>query len=264
VVALKYILKKSPKGDFLFCFTFNKIRVAFLLKEVYMGFEVKMLFVIETKKETEKKGPNGETTCVVWEDTFTGIDFGRVTRLEKLTSKRFAHLTWTPFKHAGICVIDCFFRNIFADFDKNTERWFAPEILVYRPLPLYVYREDEDPPEPTEKVGGNLYLDCSVDRLKGRSGNEELIAEHNTFVVNHQSALQLQLFESAKWSIMEPPLIWVPCTLLAEWLTQAEEQKTEGWKALVQDRVSLAIFLGWRHLLREMGEVDARALFRFS
>jgi len=228
-----------------------------------MGFKAKMLFVTETEEKAEKIGPDGQTTCVVWEDTFSGIDFGRITRLEKLSDKRLAHITWTPFRRAGICVIDCLFRNLFANFDKNTDRWFAPEILVDGHLPLYVYIKDKTPPEPTKKIGGGLYLDCSFERLTGGFGNEKLIPMHNAIVTAHRNNSSTPL--SQQWlRITDPPLLWMPCDLLVDWLTAEEEQKTECWKALVQDRVSLAIFLGWKHALREMGEVGARAVFRFS
>jgi hypothetical protein len=231
-----------------------------------MGFEVKMVFVLDdgSHQTADREGPQGQNECVVWKDLGMGIDFGHITRLEKVVNKRFSHIIHAPFRRAGICVVDCFFTNIFTGgFRKNLREWLAPEMLVRHHLPLYVYNEEERlrlPPS-IATVGGNIYLECSPDRLKGRMdmpGSNDLLIDHNKVLTMDHPDLPKE------WSVMDPPLIWVPCASLAEWLSRAEETGTEGWQAILEDRTSLAIVRSWWHTLREMGEVQAKAVFRFS
>jgi hypothetical protein len=135
-----------------------------------MGFYAKA--VILFKENASAAIPSiDEESYAVWKDSGLGIDFDRVTRVEKVTEPRFAHITFRPFELAGICTIDCFLANLWIDFDDMIKERFAPEIIVHKPL-LY---QENDLPEPTITIGGRSYLDCSLERLKGRIGNDQRI-----------------------------------------------------------------------------------------
>lgn len=221
-----------------------------------MGFEAKILFVFKSSRVSDQVGPGGETECVVWEDSDTGINFGHITRLEKILGERFRQFTQTSFRRAGICVLDCFFKHLSAQDSKER---CAPEILIDNMLYYTVLRQQrEDAPTPTITLGGESYLDCSLERLMGRTGNGELVPEHNLALASIRAG------HDVAWPVIGPPLFWASCVDLTSWLSQSEEDETEGWKAILEDRNSLAIVRGWRHMLREMGEVGARAVFRFS
>lgn len=228
-----------------------------------MGFCAKTVFLMRGSRKADQPGLQGESDCVVWADTKLGIDFDHISRLEKVVGERFAHLNHTPFRRAGICVVDCFMDGLSAGLKEASPGRWAPEIII--PKPMFLDRGDdvEPAPEPTVTIGGRTYIDCWPDRLKGRMGNKELIPTHNEVVGGGPEAISAYL-TSGRWNMSEPPMLWAECRDLAKWLTSAEDEGTEGWKAITQDRACLAIVRGWRFLLWELGEVDTRAVFRFS
>lgn len=220
-----------------------------------MGFHAKILFVTAEYVKVDKAGSNGEIKCIVWKDAETGIDWGHITRLEKVIGSRYKDVHHTPFRRAGICVVACFLDKLWIELEGNVQSRFAPEILI----PMKIF---EDDPAPTIKIGGRTYLDCRMDRLKGSVGNTNFIPRHNSAVRDSTSILAH--LNSGRWTIIDPPLFWVPCRDMANWLFEAEGNNTEVWRAIKDDTISLAFVLGWRHLLRELGDVGARAVFRFS
>ncbi len=225
-----------------------------------MGFAVKMVFVLPGTVKADQSGPNGETECSVWQDAYWEIDFDRITRLEKLIGERFQHMrdTFHPFKRAGICVFDRFWDCLFVDFEKQIMDRCAPEIVAQAP-----FFRDEKGRRPTVKVGGRAYLNVHASRLKGRMGNETLVADHNRAAGKPQE-LQ-KLINGGKWDpLMDPPLLWSSCSELADSLYEAEAEQGEAWKAILYDPVSEAFVRGWRESLRQLGTVGARSVFRFS
>lgn len=226
-----------------------------------MGFEAKTVFVLSGAAKADRLGPNGETECMVWKDADWGLDFGHVTRLEKLVSEHFQHLrdSFHPFRRAGICVVDCFLYScLFVDFENRIGERCAPEILVPKP-----FFGDERRKRPTIKVGGRTYLDVYESRLKGRMGNETLVEDHNV-AVGDPGTLR-ELLEKGEWHpMMDPPLLWASCSELADCLDKAEAEQNEAWKAAQYDPVSDAFVRGWRESLHRLSVVGARAVFRFS
>lgn len=226
-----------------------------------MGFEAKMVFVLPQTAKADQPGPKGETDCAVWKDSDWGLDFGHITRLEKLVGERFQHMrnSFHPFRRAGICVMDRFLSAcLFADFEKHIEERCAPEILVPKP-----FFSDQEEKKPTVKVGGRTYLDVYESRLKGRIGNEMLVENHNCAAGN--PAILRKLLKDGDWHpIMDPPLLWALCSELADCLYKAETEQVKAWKAIQYDTVSVAFVNGWRESLRQLGAVGARAVFRFS
>src|SRR5438128_1394335 len=101
-----------------------------------MGFETKTLFVLPGTIKADEPGPNGEAECAVWKDSKWGIDFGHVTRIEKLVGDRFKHIrdSFEPFRRAGICAVHQFLDVLFADFENQICKRCAPEILVPKPF----------------------------------------------------------------------------------------------------------------------------------
>lgn len=224
-----------------------------------MGFQARLAVVCEQTKSADSIGPKGEKDCTVWKEACVGIDFEHITRLEKLVGERFKHMadSHTPFRRAGIVAMDCFLTRIFADFVEKLDEKVAPEFLIHKPI----FPGDER--VPTVTVGGQVYLDCPEYRLKGSMGNETLVEDHNRAAGNPE-ALRI-LLERGEWHpMMDPPLLWARCRELADLMHGAQCEQTEGWQSLVKDRTSLAIWNGWYHQLLEMGEVGARAVFRFS
>lgn len=223
-----------------------------------MGFTAKLIILLEQRVQADQLGPQGEQECVVWTDSYVTIDFEHISRLEKLTDERFAHIQFIPFTRAGICVMDCFLRNRFVDFPRTLTGIFAPEILIGKD-PLGQQKR-----ELTRKIGGHVYIKCSPSRLKGRMWSpEEIVSKHNLATRMNPVALE-QHIRDGEWSVGDPPLPWALCSGMADWLSQAELQENGTWKALTKDPVALAIARGWYHQLHELGKVGARALFLIS
>ena len=221
-----------------------------------MGFKATMVILREEKKTANENGSKGENHCVLWSDSDLTIDFGHVTRLEKVVGNRFKYLDHTSFRRAGICTVDCFLKNLFEGFDENPFEQLAPEILVHKDI--FGDRQTQ----PTKKVGGRVYIDCPKHRLDMEKWGADIIANHNTAI--GMSSYDFNRYLQTHQIFLDGPLLWASCVDLACWLSEDEEKKTEGWGALVKDKLSLAIARGWRHQLSELGETGARALFRFS
>lgn len=226
-----------------------------------MGFEAKTVFVLPGTAKADQLGPNGETECVVWKDSEWGLDFGHITRVEKLIGERFKHMrdSFSPFRRAGICVMDCFhYSCLFVNFEEQIEELCAPEILVPKP-----FFGDDRRQKPTVKIGGRTYLDVSESRLEGQMGNETLVEDHNR-AAGHPRVLK-RLVQEGDWHpMMDPPLLWTSCSDLADCLDRSEAERDETWEAIQYDPVSDAFVRGWRESLRKLGAVGARAVFRFS
>ena len=226
-----------------------------------MGFEAKTVFVLPSTVKADRPGPEGETGCSVWVDADWGLDFGHITRLEKLVGDRFKHVrdSFSPFRRAGICVMDCFLYScVFVDFEKRIEERCAPELVVPKP-----FFGDPSEAEPTVKIGGRTYLDVYKSRLYGRMRNERLVEEHNRAIGNLGALLWL--LKKGEWHPMiDRPFLWASCSELADCLDKAEAESSEAWEAIQYDPVSDAFVRGWRESLRRLGAVDARAVFRFS
>lgn len=225
-----------------------------------MGFAAKTVFVLPGTFKADRPGPQGEMECAVWKDSNWGLDFGRITRLEKLTGERFQHIrdSFDPFRRAGICVVDRFFSScLFVNFESRVEERCAPEIVV----PKRFFGEEGR--RPTIKIGGQVYLDVDESRLEGLMGNDTLVEEHNR-AVGKPEELQRLLRENEWHPLMDPPLLWASCTELADSLDRAEADHDEAWQAIQYDPVSDAFVRGWRESLRKLGAVGARAVFRFS
>lgn len=229
-----------------------------------MGFEAKIVFVLPGTAKADQQGPNGEAECAVWKDSNWGIDFGHITRLEKLTGERFQHLrsSFHPFRRAGICVMNRFLHScVFVDFENRFDERCAPEIVV--PKPFFAFADEEMGNEPTVKIGGRIYLSVNERSFKGCMGNDTLVEDHNA-AAGKPEALR-RLLKSGKWHPMvNPPLLWATCAELADCLDKAENEKHEVWEEIQADSVSKALFLSWRESLRNLGTVDARSVFRFS
>src|SRR6476659_2310953 len=98
-----------------------------------MGFYAKTLFLVESSQKADENGTNGERECVVWQDTLVGIDFGHITRLEKVVGEQYARLSHTPFRRAGICVADCFMTGLYKGLDEGSAERLAPALLIPAP-----------------------------------------------------------------------------------------------------------------------------------
>lgn len=224
-----------------------------------MGFSVKIIVLFRDVLDVDTKGPNGEDTCVYWYATRLAIDFGPITRLEKVVGDRFAHLKHSPIERAGICAVDGLLRELYRELNEKPRQRLAPEFLVRRGI------FNDDISEETKMVGGSTYVDCHelyLDTDGGLKQGKELIATHNKVLQMEEQ--ELKAYVEKHDLFFDGPLVWASCVDLAVWLQEAEEKRTQGWEALVKDPVARAIVQGWRHQLRELGEVGAYGLFRFS
>jgi hypothetical protein len=189
-----------------------------------------------------------EKTYTLWSPSMV-IDFGHITRLEKVVGERFKHLKHDSFSRAGICVTDIFLDVLFGINGENALQNIAPEIM-----PLIHYEKD---------VGGKVFVQFYETHLGGSQKLfDEIVSNHNTVVgldeVGRRNYLETRHF------MIHGPILWATCHSLASALLEAERKSTEAWEAMTKDRVSLAFALGWRSLLHELGEVNTRALFLFS
>ena len=221
-----------------------------------MGFHAKLIILTEKKVKADKDGPQGEKECTLWEDSQMTIDFVRITRLEKVVSDHYKHISYSSFTRAGICVVSCFHKHLFANFERGGKERLAPEILVHK-SPF------GDEVKPTVKIGGHTYLDCYGYRLKGfLQDGDECITLHNTAIALKSEEFGKSLLDHEIF--LEGPLLWTPCSDLALWMSAARDGRTPEWRAITKDQVSLAIAQGWYHQLQELAKVGARVLFRFS
>ena len=226
-----------------------------------MGFHTKVIILSQTQtnsgNELDFDTPefDSEEGTVVWEDSSLRIDFGHITRLEKITGERFRHLHHSAFRRAGICVVDCFLDHLYEDLENSAVRRFAPEILVNGRFPVK---------GSTTLLASKQYVSCSEYVLSGTFDLVDdingVVARHNKAVGSDEATLQYAL---SRWMILDPPFFWASCKDMSDWLEEAESQKSEAWTALDADRLSLALVRSWQCLLREVGETGARALFRF-
>lgn len=222
-----------------------------------MGYCAKVVILSKASPvntgELDDETPELELECdTLWEDSSLRIDFGHITRLEKVTGERYRHLQHSAFRRAGICVMDCFLDHLYDDLEKNAVQRFAPEILVNGLFPGQ---------ESTRLFRSKQYINCSEYVLEGHlDTTERLVAEHNKAVGSDETYLLNAL---SRWMILDPPFFWASCKDMASWLEEAEREKSEAWTAITADLLSLAQVRSWQRLLCDAGDVGARALFRF-
>lgn len=233
-----------------------------------MGFSAKMIVLFEDNRRPIRSAPvrrDGDLKrsssdksryCTVWYRSGVVIDFDRITRLEKVVSPHFQHISFGSFERAGICVVDALLGKLFERFDDAPRERLAPEFLIPRGL-------FDDDIKGTTKVAGKTYVECSGHRLGGfLKKGDELITQHNEAVRLDDVALKDYLEKCHIF--MDGPFLWAPCAELVAWMQEAASQRTAGWRALCKDKKSLAIALGWHSQLKFLSNVGARVLFVFS
>ena len=216
-----------------------------------MGYEAELLLLCPERNEAANKD------IVVWRGSDI-IDFGHVTRMEKLTSPHYRHLGFPPRERAAICIVNCLLTKIGEKFEAADYSSLAPEFRIHD---LW-----GDEVQALAKLSPGDYIDVGLyvrHKFSGRHGHisvERLNA--------HNASLKLppeQQKKELNWGaiILEVPFIWEPAATLADWLDKAEAEKTEEWRELTKESVSLALARGWRSYLREIGAAGVRALFIF-
>ncbi len=222
-----------------------------------MGFEAKLIILRETKAKAEVKGPKGEEECTLWKDSSFSIDFGHITRLEKVVSERYAHMDYGPFRRAGICVVSCFETHILSGWESKLDDLLMPEMAWKN---FGIFGEADSLPT-TQKIGGKTYVDGGLlihhTRLLLKRKEASLVERHNSVVALNAKGRR-KAFASARF--FEPIFTWSSCIDLARWLAEEEKKHTELWQAVIKDPFTLAVVTGWRRQLEMLGKLGARGM----
>ncbi len=196
------------------------------------------------------------------------VDFGDITRLEKLTGEAGAVESCNPHKRAGICAMRMILDRLWPRADDPRREWFAPDILVYRE-----HWSEDQARAVAEEAGATECLDCGTrnpqtdDIYDAKSGTRypslKRIREHNLLISLEEDELRDVLKRRNYHVITEAPIMWARCEEIAEWMREDELGGSPAFQEAVKDAVSYARVTAWRKYLREIGRVDARALFLF-
>lgn len=178
------------------------------------------------------------------------ISFGRVTRLEKLTAERFRHIEFSGHKRAACCTVSLFFSKLWPQFNPLSENIFAPEIV-----------SDYDEVIERDERNNFIHLATYLESTK-RGFPSNTFGNHNAITRLPRPEIEKRIQE--EWHpVLEPPIMWQDCIILAQWLSEAEEQVSEEWKMAQVDPVSIALMRAWRAYFLEVSKVRAKALFLF-
>lgn len=196
----------------------------------------------------------------VWTAAET-IDFGRITRLEKLTGERFRHLVFGPHKRAGICATSVLLSHLYAKTDP-ARPICAPPIIHVDVDEDGGYAELIARREELIASGTGDLVDLYGPLEAPRRIQLDRVVAHNRHLTLKDDALQWHL-DNDWHPVMDAPFIWERCDVLAGWLEEAEARNAIEWTEVSKDPVALALFKARRAYLRELGVTGARALFTF-
>ncbi len=224
-----------------------------------MGFSARLLIVYP---DPPKEG------IPVWR-SHEVIDFGEITRLEKLTGEA-GGSPYNPNGHvrAGICAMRMMLERLWPRAENPRREWFAPDILVYRDNSGIVQARAV-----ADEAGAKECIDCGTrnpqtDSIYDVSGGKRYpslkrIREHNILISLEDGELWERLKSRQYHVISDAPIMWAPCAEIAQWMREDELGGSAAFLEAAKDKVSLARVTGWRKYLREVGAADARALFLF-
>ena len=197
------------------------------------------------------------------------IDFGDITRLEKLTGEA-GGSPYNPNGHtrAGICAMRMIIDRLAPRAENPRREWFAPDILVYRE-----HWVDGQARAVAEAAGAAECIDCGTrnpqtdsiyDERRGkRYPSLRRIREHNIMISLEDDELWERLKSRQYHIISDAPIMWAPCAEIAKWMEEDELGGSPAFEQAAKEAISSALLIGWREYLRAVGAVDARALFLF-
>lgn len=221
--------------------------------EAEMGFQAKLVLLYPEEEELPPKTPadeeSGRRTVRKFWKSQESIDFGHITRLEKLIDPRLSHVGHSSHRRAGICVMSVFLEPLFEMMYKADLKVFAPKFIIYNDYAERVLRFDEI-----------AETEVQIDWDSDESLPEEM-AKHNEILNRPQK--EISRISAKHEPRLSPPFMWESCSTLAVQLDECEASHSEEWQALEKDPVSLALARGWREYLREVGRVGVQALFVF-
>lgn len=222
-----------------------------------MGFELELLLLYpSTVGLALEDQPFDEPVKHTWRKLWTGeesIDFGRCTRMEKMTN--YPHLTFAGRERAAVSMASVVLGRLFEQLAKEPRSVLANPILVYEDYATNdLYGPDE---RPSIDVGS-----CSTDYFTRRSLRRERIEGHNRIIDYDDAKLKAEL--ENYFPVLDPPYLWERCETVAQWLEEAETQSVLEWTEVAKDPVSLAIYRARRAYLREIAKIDVRVLFLYS
>lgn len=235
-----------------------------------MGFEAKLEFVTAEKWEAEQVGTQGETHSTVWRDyTQFEMNFGRITRLEKLISPEYAHITHASFPKAGIMVFGTLLKRWQESVtSKPVRNSIFPHIVdegAWKDVPSSQESAEEDWKRVFQGMGGRdyakVYFPFELAKWDLKK-TEALRAKHNRAVADlctlSEEEGRRKLDEGI--NLCEPPFLWFSCFDAACWLKEAQEKDAPAWRAVKDDPLTVAVILGWQAQLDRLGAVDVRAV----
>ncbi len=185
---------------------------------------------------------------------------GRLTRIEKLTSARYAHLTHTAHERAGICLMEVVLEQIENDLDVPQHQHFAPPILVYEyPGEEHWLLRGMDATIVPVNMGNysSYYTGRPLMQLDDLKGHNDLVKLSPTELIKKFTGLGPLMAHNH-------PVLWRSCSEVADLLDKAELSGHQAWQEVRKDSAALAIFRARRSYMREVGVTEARVLFIFE
>jgi hypothetical protein len=184
---------------------------------------------------------------------------GRVTRLEKIVSERYAGRSCLPDARAKICATSIILGKLFARLEPadakpgrrfklpNGETIFAPKFVPYA------------------EHGGLKYVgDLPADEtyvLFEPKYRDERLTKHNTLL--DASDEEFAAYFVTYRPVPMAPILWASCADLSAWMDEAGATASEEWRAAQADPISFALLKAWQAHLRELAGTDLRVLIFF-
>jgi hypothetical protein len=198
------------------------------------------------------------------------LHIDRVTRLEKLTVHKFSK---SSKERAAICLVDEIWKHIATKADNATRSDFAPMFGISS-LPgkgdgerstvydwehehVFSFKRLKNGLQYVRPIAGSYAFQQAPRQRDMEAHNEALLLSDTEFD---------SLIKKRHMLIENTPFLWESCSVIAGWFDEMEKagENSSAWQELLKDPKSLVYFRMWQCHLREMGKLDARAIFVFE
>lgn len=183
------------------------------------------------------------------------ISFGEVTRMEKLVSPQYRHLSFDAMKRAGICAASILLRHL----GERLSRMSGSEQVVPR-----VFTDKLQIDFSGLRDGEQYALIQTASRLGfGEMFPSKTINAHNSLVLQSDWSFANHIREDYS-VVTDPPFLWESLDEVVVWLDAVgSEAFTEEHAALGKDAVAGALFDAWKVYLGAVRGLGWKVIFVF-